>query len=157
MKTTLPLLTAAIASITLGGCYSPSGGIMPFSGGAYTYTSSETQQKTVTLLDLRNGEEIFRVDIPPGKQLVMDFDKDEGDDNVYTPDRMRYEIMDRGEKTGKLSNSMTVPNSASRRIEVSLRNEVEYTPASAMRPHPLLRTSPGRSCAGAWRTRAQNV
>ena len=134
MKTVASLVAVACLCCALQGCYSPSGGLMPFSGGAITYASSESMQKTVTLIDIRTGEEIFKMDIPAGKQLVIDFDSDEGDDNVYTPDRMKYEMMDRGEKTGKLGNSMTVPNAGSRRIEVSIRHGTEYTPASAMRP-----------------------
>jgi len=134
MKTVASLLAVTGLCLTLSGCYSPSGGIMPFSGGALTYASTESTQKTVTVVDVRTGEEIFKMDIPAGKQLVLDFDADEGDDNVYTPDRMRYEMMDRGDKTGKLGNSMTVPNAASRRVDVTLRRGTEYTPASAMRP-----------------------
>jgi hypothetical protein len=43
-------------------------------------------------------------------------------------------MMDRGKRYGKLGNSMTVPNAASRRLEMTLRQGVEYTAASAMRP-----------------------
>jgi len=134
MKTVASLFSVTCLCLGLSACHSPSGGIMPFSGGSATYWSTESMQKTVTLVDLRTGEELFKMDIPAGKQLVLDFDAEEGDDNVYTPDRMRYEMMERGEKTGKLSNSMTVPNHASRRLDVTLRRGVEYTPASAMRP-----------------------
>lgn len=121
-------LTLAAAAVT-GGCYSPGGGFMSHTGGPQTWTSNEMMQKTITMVDLRSNEVFFTIDIPPGKQLVVDFDEGEGDDPVYTPDLMRYAILDQGTKTGKLRNAMTVPNAASRRVEVTLHRGVQYTTA----------------------------
>lgn len=115
----------------LSGCHSQRGGMMPSSWGSTTYYSTETQQKTITLVDVRTGEQIFVIDVPPGKQLTLDFLKGQGDDPVYTPDLMRYQMWDQGTIIGRLTNSMSVPNAASRRIDVNLTRAVAYAEAPA--------------------------
>lgn len=128
-------LIAAI--VALPGCHSPKGGMMPASWGTTTYYSTEFSPKTVTLIDLRTEEEIFVMDIPVGKQLTLDFRSGMGDDPVYTPDLMRYQVFDIGTHIGRLRNSMTVPNAVSRRIDVEIRHGVEYAEAP---PEEQLRT-----------------
>lgn len=129
---------AFLAAITLGGvvggCHSPGGGIMPHTGGSHTFYSTEAMQKTVTLVDTRSNTVVFSIDIPVGKQLTMDFDSGEGDDPVNTPDLLRYEIMDLGTRIGKLNNSMTVPNAASRRLDVLINSSPQYAAKPAQRP-----------------------
>ncbi|MHC5024002.1 MAG: hypothetical protein ACYTGG_08830 [Planctomycetota bacterium] len=120
---------ASAAGIFAGvGCamHTPEGGSMPFTGGSHTFYSTETSPKTVSIIDLRTDEEIFKVEIPVGKQLTFDFVEELGDDVVYTPDLMRYEIWPIGTKTGKLRNALSVPNAASRRIDVQVRVGIEY-------------------------------
>jgi hypothetical protein len=80
---------------------------------------------------------IFTIDIPAGKQLTLDFVKGKGDDPVYSPDLMRWEIFDQGTTTGKLRNAMSVPRAASRRIDMTLRPNIEYVTGS---PDRELRT-----------------
>ena len=123
-----------LATLLTGGCYSPQGGLMPSSKGALTYYSTAEEPKTVMLLDMRNGENIFEMKIPVGRQLVMQFYADKGDDEVYTPDLMKYEIMELGTSYGSLNNSMTVPDAYSRRIDVFIRPGERYEPAEPNRP-----------------------
>lgn len=121
------------ALVALSGCHSPGGGIMPYTGGSNTYFSTETRPVNITLIDLRTGEEVFAMEVPVGKQLTFDFVKDDGDDPVMTPDLMRYQVWDIGTKTGTMRNSISVPNSASRRIDVSYRIGPEYQEQPAAR------------------------
>ena len=138
MRMLIRSLTAvAVAVAALSGCYTPQGGIMPYTGGPSTYVSNEQFPATVTLVDTRTDEPFFSIEIPPGKQLVLDFVDGGGDDPVATPDLMRYQIFARGTSTGKLRQALTVPNAASRRIDVDYRPGPEAPPASAER---LLRT-----------------
>lgn len=118
----------------VAGCHSPKGGAMPASFGSSTYYSTETQPKTISMIDLRTEEVFFEIDIPPGKQLTFDFVSGRGDDPIYTPDLMRYQVFDLGTQTGRLRNAMSVPNAASRRIDVRIRRGVEYAEAPPERP-----------------------
>lgn len=134
LKPTLILFALGVAAT---GCHSPSGGLMAYSGGSQTYSSDERVQKTITMVDTRTGQPFFTIDIPPGKQLSFNFDKGQGDDPVKTPDLMRWEILDKGSKFGKLHNAQTVPNAASRRVDVSIRTGVAW---AAEKPDRPLRT-----------------
>jgi len=126
-KNLLYPILATLAFAT--GCHTPSGGWMPYTGGSSTYYSTETSPKTVTIVNLTTNEEVFSLDIPAGKQLTFDFVSEAGDDEVYRPDLMRYAVWDIGTTMGKLNRSLTVPNAASRRIDVAIRSGYEYAPA----------------------------
>lgn len=123
---TVVLAAACLAAVPLGGCHSPRGGLLPHSGGSMTYVSTETRQMSIAVIDLRTDEEVFVMEIPPGKQLTMDFRTGGGDDPVYTPDLMRWEMFDAGKRTGRLKNALTVPNSASRRIDVFVNQAIAW-------------------------------
>ena len=56
---------------------------------------------------------------------------------MYTPDLMRYEVFTLGTATGKLRNSLTVPARWSLRVDVHIREGVEYMSAP---PEEKLRT-----------------
>lgn len=133
IRNALALAAACGAAFLISGCYSPGGGMMPRAGGAMTYYSTERSLKTVKIIDIRDNEEFFTIDIPPDKQLVIQFDKGKGDDPVQTPDLMRYEVMVMGTSMGSLHNAMTVPNAASRRIDVYVSQGPEYSKAPADR------------------------
>jgi hypothetical protein len=122
-------IAAVVAGGALAACHTPGGGIMPFTGGSHTFYSTETRPVTVELVDLRNKQVVFRMDIPPGRQLSLDFRAGEGDDPVYTPDLMRYHVWEVGTTTGRLRNSLTVPAAWARRLDVSYRPGVEYMTA----------------------------
>jgi hypothetical protein len=121
------LALAGIALFT--GCHATNngGGALAYTGGPQTVASTETLQKTVRMIDTRSGEVFFAIDIPPGMQLTYDFDRDEGDDAVYTPDIMRYEVKKIGDKSGRLGSAQTVPNAASRRVEVDVKQGTLYS------------------------------
>ena len=135
MHRTTAMIAAAtcVSCVVLAGCHSPKGGFMPNSKSSYTYYSTETMPKSITMIDLRTNEEVFSIDIPAGKQLTFDFVEGAGDDPVYRPDLMRYMIWDIGTSIGKLRRSLTVPASYSRRIEVDIRPGSEYRPADPTR------------------------
>jgi hypothetical protein len=121
----------------LSACHRPHGATMAYTGGSYTYYSYEMKPKTVRVVDLRTNEVVFSMDIPPGKQLTMDFVEGKGDDPIYTPDLLRYEVFDMGTTIGKLHNVMTVPSASNRRIDVYLREGPEYI---TVPPERALRT-----------------
>jgi hypothetical protein len=117
------------AAAALSACQTTDGGGMFASAkGPSTIVSTETIQKSVSMVDLRSGEVFFAMDVPPGKQLTWQFHKDEGDEPVYTPDLMRFEVKEAGDKSGKLHNAMTVPGAASRRVDIDVRQVVQYQP-----------------------------
>ncbi len=129
LKFAATTVLAFALQLSIGGCHSPAGGTMPHSGGTMTYVSTETRQTSITVVDLRTDEELFVMYIPPGKQLTMDFRAKAGDDPVHTPDIMRWELFDAGRRTGRLKNSLTVPNAASRRIDVEIHQGIEWADA----------------------------
>ena len=134
-KGTMTFLSLLLASATGCTMYTPGGN--PFFNGpesAATYQSTEEHPKTVTLIDTRSGEYLFVMEVPVGKKLVIDFIKDAGDNEVLTPDLMMWEVFPKNINYGPLSNSMTVPNGWSRRLDVTLRNASEYANPIADRP-----------------------
>ena len=133
IKSTLLL----VLSSSFAGCqmYTPGGN--PFFNGpdsAATYQSSEEFPKTVTIIDTRSGEQIFVMEIPVGKKLVIDFIEDEGNNAVLTPDLMQWEVFSHDISYGPLSSSMTVPNRWSRRLDVTIRDSSEYANPPSDRP-----------------------
>jgi hypothetical protein len=137
MNRLLMIMVCAAVLVALQGCYTSSGGMMPSSGGPQTYISTETMQKTVRMVDVRTGKEFFVCDIPPGMQLVIDFDDAHGDDSVGHPDLMRYEVMPQDRHMGKLANSMSVPDAPSRRIDLYVNQGIDY---AQVPPQRTLRT-----------------
>ena len=123
------LATGLSGAFILTGCHGPSGGLFPHTGASQTYVSTEMQPKNVQVVDNRSGEVLFEMEIPVGKQLTIDFVKDRGDDPVYTPDLLRWQLFDIGTRIGSLRSSMSIPAGTSRRIEVSMRPAPEYLAA----------------------------
>ncbi len=152
MRMLLTCLTpgAAAALLAAGGCYSPGGGLLPRTGAAQTYWSTEIMPATVTIVDTRTEEAIFSIEIPVGKQLTFDFVEGEGDDPVMTPDLMRYQVFDLGTSIGKLRNSLTVPNRSCRRIDVDYRPAPEYRPVP---PEQAMRLDDRSGRPGWWTPR----
>jgi hypothetical protein len=124
--------------LTFSGCkmYTPGGNPL-FNGpdSAATYQSTEEFPKTVTITDTRTGEHIFVMEIPVGKKLVVDFIEDSGDNPVLTPDLMTWEVYANDVSFGPLSNSLTVPNRWSRRLDVAMRGSSEF--ANPLQDRPL--------------------
>lgn len=126
MKSVSSVLALLAMTVALGGCYSRGGGVFSSSGGPQTYISTETMQKTITMVDVRTSQPFFTINIPPGKQLTIDFNEGEGDDPVNTPDLMHWELLEYPTRSGRLANAMSVPGPGARRIDVTLTNGVQY-------------------------------
>lgn len=135
-----PLRSALILAAMVGGLWAAPGcGVAyrpyydPGGSGAsideFTYWSEPHMPQTVELIDLRTGETLFAVDIPPRQQLVVKFVKNHSEKDSWMPDLMKWELMPRGTKRGKLDNSIPVPPSFSRRLDVSLRETPEMPDA----------------------------
>lgn len=136
LKAMMQAATFGLAG-ALAGCYAPGGGMMPRTGGPQTFVSTELMQKTIVIYDTRTNEALHTFEIPPGKQLVLDFDDGEGDNPVNTPDLLRWDILDKGTRFGKLHRAMSVPDAASRRLEVMVHRGPAYVAES---PLQALRT-----------------
>lgn len=124
---------ALIGVTCLVACYRPQGALLAYSGEAHTYYSTETAPKSVRLLDTRSGEVLFSIDIPVGRQLTLDFVEGDGDDPVYTPDLMRYELFKIGTTLGRLRSSLSVPPANARRLDVQMRQGPEFQTADGGR------------------------
>ncbi len=103
----------------LPGCYAPGGS--GFSTDTHTYVSTAWQPYTVTLKDTRTGKDFWSIDVPVGKQLVLNFRDGDGIAKSGTPDLMEWEIMDAGEMFGQLDNSIPVPPAPGRRLDPTIR------------------------------------
>jgi hypothetical protein len=128
------LMLGTAVALVLAGCYSPSGGLVKRRGSAATYYSTQAYPATITIVDTRTEEPFFTVEIPAGHELVVDFEEGKGDDDVLTPDLMIYEIFPIGTSIGRLRNSVTVPSSYCRRIDVDYREAPEAEPSTERPP-----------------------
>lgn len=93
---------------------------------SYTYVSRSHAPQTVSLVDTRTNEVIWSRDVPVDKQLSIKFYEDHNSENPSRPDVMRYAIQSTGERWARLTDSITVPPSASRRLDVELRDSPEF-------------------------------
>ena len=128
---TIALSALALFMSLLSGCkmYAPGGNAFFNSPDtATTWESTEEFPKSITLLDTRSGEKLFVMEIPVGKQLVIDFETGGGNDLVETPDLMRWKVFPNGTGWGELDSAMTVPNRWSRKLVVVIRPSSEYAP-----------------------------
>ena len=125
---TLFFTTAGLLFLTMTSCaaYSTKGGWLPSSNATFTCVSTSSSPKTVRIIDTRNEEAFFSLRLPVGKQLTFKFMDGKGDDPMYTPDRMLWEIWDAPHKNGKLSNQLTVPTASARSIRVEIRPAPEW-------------------------------
>jgi hypothetical protein len=110
------LMCAGLAT----GCYTEGG-----PGAAVdqaVYVSRPWQPWTVTLRDTRTGQEFWSMDVPVGKRLILSFSTDTGTKDKYTPDKMKWALVDESEDFAvNLPNSLPVPPADSRRLEPTLR------------------------------------
>jgi len=136
--TAIPVLAILILSTLLllgaGGCYSPGGGLFAGSNSPFTYISTAEYPKTFVLVNTKTGENIFEMDIPVGKGLVVKFLQGQGDEPAATPDLMKYGVFSAKDMNGMLSSSMTVPGPYSRRIDIFLTTGETYTAPDENRP-----------------------
>ncbi|MDG2095198.1 MAG: hypothetical protein P8J89_07995 [Phycisphaerales bacterium] len=128
------LTLAALLLLGPGGCYTPGGGLFAASNSPFTYISTAEYPKTFVLVNTKTGENIFEMNIPAGKALVIKFLQGQGDEPATTPDLMKYGVFPMKDISGLLSSSMTVPGSYSRRIDIFLTTGETYTPPDEDRP-----------------------
>ena len=84
------------------------GGLFAGSNSSFTYISTAEYPKTFVLVNTKTGENIFEMDIPVGKGLVVKFLQGQGDEPAATLiDEVRR--LFRQDMNGMLSPSMTVP------------------------------------------------
>lgn len=137
------LLLAALAASTLGACANN----MWYPGGPlrsidqYTYESTSWYPQTVSLVDTRTDQVIWTVDVPVDQQLVMRFNKGEGDDNRVTPDMMEWDVWPIGQRSGQPQYTMNVPPADCRRVDVLARPSPEFPPDMKPSETPMPRFS----------------
>ena len=113
------LLAALTAScLALPGCYREGGNL--WSDDTHVYVSTSWQPKTIAIVDTRTEEVVWSIDVPVDQQLVISFD-DGGGKGQTTPDLMEFGVMDAGNWSGGLGQSVSVPDFDNRRIDMSLR------------------------------------
>ncbi len=112
------LAAFALSTLAASGCYREGGNL--WSNDTHVYVSTSWQPKTISLVDTRTEEIVWSIDIPVDQQLVVSFESGGGKGDV-TPDRMEYGIMNAGKWSGGLSESISVPDVGSRRLDMSLR------------------------------------
>jgi hypothetical protein len=130
----LASLTLAAAAVLTSGCYSEGG--LGWSEDQYVYISRVEQPWTVSLKDTRTGDEIWSVEVPVGKQLVVHFLPGAGAPNAFTPDLMEWGLMEPGTETARLGNSLPVPPAEARLLAPTLRPVPEYSPEAARKTIP---------------------
>lgn len=94
---------------------------MGWTSDSYTYVSTSWQPKSVTLVDTRSGQEFWTVEVPVGKKLVVSFAEKEGTSDGFTPDGMKWAIIDPTEDFPRLGNQLPVPPKDVRRLDVTIR------------------------------------
>lgn len=128
LPTRLMTFAAVTAAVTGAGCslleMRPGGNMR--SEDMFTYISDPYQPLTITLVDTRDNQEFWSVDVPIGKKLTIRFYEDKGEGSDYAPDVMRWQIYDQSMGMTKLRNQIPVPGAESRRIDVTMREGPEY-------------------------------
>lgn len=128
----LALVLASAAPALLAGCITghyPGGGLA--SQDKYVYESTPDYPQSVVLVNVTTGEKIWSVDVPVGRQLVIQFHEDRNEGDSANPDIMNWQLMEMGNRSGSLDNAMPVPASWSRRIDVFYRKPGEAPGATA--------------------------
>lgn len=124
----------AAAAAVIGGCYSEGG--TWWSEDQQVYISRPHQPWNITLKDTRTGQDVWTVEVPVGKQLVVHFVKGAGTTDSYTPDLMEWAIMDDGAEFERLDNTLPVPPANARRIDTALRTGPELPPRMVIATTP---------------------
>jgi hypothetical protein len=124
------LLLGLLATVTtIGGCgYTPGG--PGYSRDAHTYVSTTHEPKSITLLDTRTGETLWRYEIPVDRKLTVRFYKQRNAENAAMPDEMRWEEWGLDRSYGSLENKLPVPPAGYRRMEMTIRKPELATSAS---------------------------
>ena len=121
-------LGAASGCALLTACQNTGGGLSLFSEGGtgisedkHVYVSRAWQPWTVTLRDTRTGQAFWSIDVPVGKKLAIQFLEAHGTKDNFSPDLMKWGLMDEFDPYTNLANSLPVPAADVRRLEPTLR------------------------------------
>lgn len=119
----------------LSGCYTEGG--PGYSADQHVYVSRPWQPYTITLRDTRTGQEFWSRDVPVGKKLVVSFVENQGTSDKYTPDLMKWAVVDEErEMSISLASSIPVPPANARRLETVIRTTPEL-------PESMVQTTRG--------------
>lgn len=128
----LALVLSSAAAALLGGCVTghyPGGPLASLD--KYVYESTPDYPQSVVLMNITTGEKIWSVDVPVGRQLVLQFHENRNKADAANPDIMNWQLMELGNRKKSLDNAMPVPPSWSRRIDVFYRKPGEAAGATA--------------------------
>lgn len=121
-----------VSTVVAGlGCTQKGGGLLPSAAGTaspMTWDSTAALPKTVVIVDTRTGENVFEINIPMGQQLsVQFFEHKDPQEHPKAPDIMKYTLHPLGRWVGYLDQSVPVPHSWNRRVDVFLQSQEAYT------------------------------
>jgi hypothetical protein len=126
------------AALVAGGCrsttFTPRGD--GFSNDRFTYASTSMSPKTVTLVDTRTDETLWSLDVPVGEKLTIKFEEVIDGENPVYPDVMEWVVQPMQRNSWRGKQSMLVPGSEARLIEMTLRPTPEYPGQLAGMPEP---------------------
>jgi len=130
LSKTVALAGAAITIIAASGCFLER---VPgnWEGGnrasidRHVYVSRPHTPKTVSLVNTVTGETLWSVEVPVGRQLVVQFYNGRHDDPVMSAD-MRWRLMEVTTDWKNLNNTLVVPGPNYWRIDFELRPAPEY-------------------------------
>jgi hypothetical protein len=123
-----------VAAAILAGCYTTSPQLWETSVENYSWASTSARPVTIVLVDTRDETEFFRMEIPIGKQLSINFAETGGDDPVKRPAKLSWSIWDSTDWFGSLSNTQSAPPMYARRIDYYVRPIGEYAPTPPQMP-----------------------
>lgn len=110
-----------LAALALAGCQGYDGGGPMMSIDQYSYESMPDYPQTVTLKNSATGETLWTVDVPVGQKLVMKFEPGKNKGDPARPDLLKWDLMALSVQYEVLDNSMPVPPSWQRRVDVTYR------------------------------------
>jgi hypothetical protein len=142
-------LGVIIAGFGLAGCntykgYYPGGGYT--SRDRFTYESTSWMPQTVTVRDTRTGEDLWSIDVPVGKKVVVWFKPGLGPGQPY-PDAMEWALFDLDVDKGPLPNMVGVPSADARLVIATLRPAPEM-PGETLAPEDYVEPAPLPAEAG---------
>jgi hypothetical protein len=138
---TVMLLPGACGPFSPYGTYAPGGSF--WSADSFCWESDEWNPKTITLVDTRTGQAFWSMDIPVGKELVVEFLEGRGDANTVTPDMMQWDIWPAGTRYGMPSRKLNVPGKSARRLDLTYRpvpelpEDMRAKPVETAEPVPM--------------------
>lgn len=94
----------------------------------FTYESTAFQPQTVTLVDVRDQQELWSVDVPVGWRLVVKFARNHGSDDPRYSDVMAWGLGPQSRHLISLENEVPSPGQSARRLDVTLRTTPEQSP-----------------------------